>query len=380
MSRGQNTIKRSEISTTPILLKYSTSYPSASFTSKGITVNRGVNSTYASSGVTSLNYALVKQLYYQEYITGSVLFSSSFWNSSPQSTAASGTLDLDYRYFPTESNSQITVVAIPRTVFGEQIARRSLLINSDTYTLIDDGNGNLIDTFVTGSQSSKNNSYGRDGVKLYSAGYNIDGTGTSIVWNTANSGGTYAGTFWANPVVANQTGRLNYTGLWSAKSLIFFGSGNLTFTFSAPSTKTYYFGIGCDNYASLYVDNVLILSQPVPDPGVGDNYSYWHIYPIDLTSGNHTIKIVGTNSGIPSVLNPASLGIEIYDNTSTQISASINAEPLGASTPAGINLSYSSKDYLTSGVFGEYTNVGNVLYSQGVIVITNPDYVNAMIP
>jgi hypothetical protein len=146
MSRGQNTIKRSEISTTPILLKYSTSYPSASFTSKGITVNRGVNSTYASSGVTSLNYVLVKQLYYQEYITGSVLFSSSFWNSSPQSTAASGTLDLDYRYFPTESNAQITVVAIPRTVFGEQISRTSFLITGSGYRLIDDGNGNVIDS------------------------------------------------------------------------------------------------------------------------------------------------------------------------------------------------------------------------------------------
>lgn len=146
MSRGQNTIKRSEISTTPALLKYSASYDSSSFTAKGITVNRGINSSYSSNGVNYLNFALVKQLYYQEYLTGSLKFSSSFWDPSIQSTAASGTFDLDNRYFPTESNAEITVIGIPRTAFGEQIARKTLLISGSTYSLIDDGNGNVIDS------------------------------------------------------------------------------------------------------------------------------------------------------------------------------------------------------------------------------------------
>lgn len=161
MSRGQNTIKRSEVSTTPILLKYSASYDSSSFTANGITVNRGVNTSFNSNGVTYLNYALVKQLYYQEYLTGSLLFSSSFWNPSNQSTAASGTFDNDYRYFPTASNAQVTVIGIPRTTFGEQIARKSLIITGSTYRLIDDGNGNIKDA---------NSSYTHVGNILYSQG------------------------------------------------------------------------------------------------------------------------------------------------------------------------------------------------------------------
>ena len=161
MSRGQNTIKRSEVSTTPILLKYSASYDSSSFTANGITVNRGINTSFNTDGVTYLNYALVKQLYYQEYLTGSLLSSSSFWNPSIQSTAALGTFDNDYRYFPTSSSAEITVIGIPRTAFGEQIARKSLLITGSTYRLIDDGNGNVIDA---------NSSYAHVGNILYSQG------------------------------------------------------------------------------------------------------------------------------------------------------------------------------------------------------------------
>jgi hypothetical protein len=161
MSRGQNTIKRSEVSTTPILLKYPTSILSASFSQKGITVDRGINSTYSSSGSQFLNYASVKQLYYHEYLTGSLLASSSYWNDSLQSTAASGSFDNDFRYFPTASNSQITIIKIPRTIFGEQIARRSFIVSGSTYRLIDDGNGNIIDS---------NNSNNHVGNILYSQG------------------------------------------------------------------------------------------------------------------------------------------------------------------------------------------------------------------
>jgi hypothetical protein len=161
MSRGQNTIKRSEVSTTPILLKYSASYDSSSFTANGITVSRGINTSFNTDGVKYLNYALVKQLYYQEYLTGSLLGSSSFWDPSIQSTAALGTFDNDYRYFPTSSSAEVTVIGIPRTAFGEQIARKSLLITGSTYRLIDDGNGNVIDS---------KNSYSHVGNVLYSQG------------------------------------------------------------------------------------------------------------------------------------------------------------------------------------------------------------------
>ena len=145
MGISKNILDRSDISTQPIKLKYSASYASASFPVYGITVNRGANVSFNENTSSFTVYSMTKQLYYNEYITGSQLNSASYWNWSPQSTAASGTFDNDYRYFPTGSGDAITVLAIPRNVFGENISRKSLSIASSGYRLIDDGNGNVID-------------------------------------------------------------------------------------------------------------------------------------------------------------------------------------------------------------------------------------------
>jgi hypothetical protein len=146
MGLSKNTLDRSDISTYPIKLKYSATYYSSSAYDYGITLNRGVNTSFDSSSIQFLNYALVRQLYYQEYITGSLLNSASYWDPSLQSTAATGTSDNDYRYFPIDPGSEITVMAIPRTVFGENIGRKSLVIEASNYRLIDDGNGNILDS------------------------------------------------------------------------------------------------------------------------------------------------------------------------------------------------------------------------------------------
>ena len=83
-----------------------------------------------------------------QYISGSL--SGSNCEYYPQSTAASGTLDDDYRYFPTESNAQVTVISIPRQLYGENIAKTSFHMSyTSSYNLVDDGNGNILDT--TGS-------------------------------------------------------------------------------------------------------------------------------------------------------------------------------------------------------------------------------------
>lgn len=145
MGLSKNTLDRSDISTYPIKLKYSASYASSSATNYGISLNRGINGSFNSNGEDFLVYKLAKQLYYNSYLTGSLNNSSSLWNDNLQSTAASGTFDNDYRYFPTAASDQITILAIPRTIFGENIGRGSFKLSGTTYELIDDGNGNIID-------------------------------------------------------------------------------------------------------------------------------------------------------------------------------------------------------------------------------------------
>ena len=384
MGVSKNVIDRSDVSTYPIKVKYSASYSSDIISSYGMTVNRGINSSYAASGSDALNYAVVKQLYYQEYLTGSLLQSASAWNSNLQSTAAKGTPDYDYRYFPTASNANLTILAIPRTSFGENISRGSLSIIGTAYKLVDDGNGNVIDIISTGSvnYTTFGAAYGINGVRLFDPGYSANEVGTYKEWKSPAVGGSYLGTFWSNPYQTITGGRLNNTGFWSAESPSAIATGFLEFTLSIPSTDTYHIGVSCDNFSSVYVDNSLIVGDY--STVSSDNYRYWDIFPIQLTAGSHIIKLVGTNNDerpVNTVNNPGLMGIEVYGNTSTQISASITSSPLGTSTPAGINLIYSSKDHLTEGVFTkDKYHVGNVIYSQGVIVITNEDYQNALIP
>ena len=156
MSSSKNTIRFSDISSAPIKLKYSSSYYSQSLDDAGITINRGFNHPMTVTGSldnNALNYELIKQLYYKEYISGSLLGSGSAYDPQWQSTAASGSGDEDARYFPTSQNSQISFFYIPRNQFGEQIARNSLHLlplnlDSTNYHIVDDGNGNLIDTLV----------------------------------------------------------------------------------------------------------------------------------------------------------------------------------------------------------------------------------------
>jgi hypothetical protein len=171
MSIAKNTIRFSDVTTTPIKLKYSSSFASSSLASYGITQNKGVNVPVILSGSMlspnlqhALKYKTIQQLYYKEYISSSLLGTGSAYDPSLQSTAASGSYDNDIRYFPTSSGDQIRFFAIPTRTFGEQIARKTFAwesLDSSTYKIIDDGNGNIVDAF---------NNYEHVGNILYAQG------------------------------------------------------------------------------------------------------------------------------------------------------------------------------------------------------------------
>ena len=146
MSRASNSLKISDVLTTPIKLKYSASYESSSLTALGIQVLKGYNNPISVTGSVSqetLNYWSIRHLFYSNYLTGSTPLSASSADNFLQSTAASGSDDADIRYFPTESGAEITIFSIPNSVYGQQISRRSFILSSSQFIIGDDGNGNL---------------------------------------------------------------------------------------------------------------------------------------------------------------------------------------------------------------------------------------------
>jgi hypothetical protein len=379
---------KSDIVNTPYLANKNWSISVCDLESYGIRVYNGVktssifdydNDIKTNNEYDRLVYQSVNHLYYQAF-SGSYLDDSSNLASLNYASASiyrpSGAY-YDYtpqgymvKDFPTGSDATIKVLSISKDVYSTSVKKMSFNISTSFMNLQDDGKGNIYDTLVTGSQQSSNEAYATDGVRLYSSGYD-----TYTSWNTISGGGAYTGTFWTNPIAANKTGRLNYTGLWSSNSLTYLGTGTLTFNITASSNTTYYFGIGCDNLASVYLNDNLIITQPSVE-NAGANYKYWHIYPVNITAGTHTVKMLGENVGVPSPGNPASMGIEIYNNTEAQISASIASTPNGSSIPSGINVVYSSKDHLTEGSFSNTTDgvIGNIFYEHGLVILTHPDY------
>ena len=84
MSRSKNTIQFSDISSAPIKVKYSATYASQSLEGAGITINRAWNHIMTVTGSVeekALKYNMIKQLYYKNYISGSLLMSGSAYDS-----------------------------------------------------------------------------------------------------------------------------------------------------------------------------------------------------------------------------------------------------------------------------------------------------------
>lgn len=180
MRASKNTIYASDVTTLPIKVKYTASYYYDTITDNGITIKKGVNNpvySYEKVNQDTLVYRFARHMYYSNFLTGSFPVSSSAYDNFMQSTAASGTLEADLRYFPTGSGDEITVIGIPRTRFGEKISPMTFrLVNSGSYSLYDDGNGNVRD-YGTGSLSLYMDSlYFTSPEDYYKALLIIDGT------------------------------------------------------------------------------------------------------------------------------------------------------------------------------------------------------------
>ena len=99
----------------------------------------------------ALVYNDIKQLYYTNYLPNNdaqffVQTSSFFIGNTNQNHRYENylsSLSNESRYFPTESNAEVTVISIPSKCYGNSIRPNSFAFTYGTTTLTDDGNGNL---------------------------------------------------------------------------------------------------------------------------------------------------------------------------------------------------------------------------------------------
>ena len=197
------------------------------------------------------------------------------------------------------------------------------------------------------------------GSLIYDLGFYVNGTGTFTQI-------PYSNTFWLNGTGGFPTGTgantslgpLNRAGLWATSAL-----SDQTISFSVciniAESGTYYVGIGSDNFASIFVDGVEVLSMDATamgvylsahgygGVGVESTFRFWHIYPIVIPAGSHVLELVGNN-----VASVASLGAEVYNLTSAEIQAATSYGAMGS------GLVFSSKDFIGMPIQGGSDGIG----------------------
>lgn len=205
--------------------------------------------------------------------------------------------------------------------------------------------------------------YGQFGTVFYKeGGYNTSGVPT-IAPTTLNNiiiGGSYAGGIWGNNAGNTTDGRLNRTGIWKCSDQDYLGILGFTRQIEISESKVYYIGIGSDNKAKIVFNGTTIVDQNPTTIGAyfgaGDDvaFKYWHMYPVELTSGINLLEITGDNDDSIGIF-----GLEIYDGTETELTACVTTGDLEP------YIVYSTKDVADNSNF----HVANCSCSSGFTLV-----------
>jgi hypothetical protein len=223
------------------------------------------------------------------------------------------------------------------------------------------------------------NLYSRYGAAFYKPGFSICGTGTTYGIVTTNN-------IWANPGLSTSQGPLNRTAIWDTNALnatpinTWLGFSKCLTGFI--TTKTYYVGIAADNEFRLVLDGVEILNTkkpPAPYSGQYSAFTYWHVYPVEIGAGNHTLELYGLNDPGGGT-NPAGFGCEIYDNTLAQLTGATSINDLNIIFTTGnvtqftlaqdLNGNYTSSGYTCPSGYVYSTCSGNCVSYQYCVAST----------
>jgi len=167
------------------------------------------------------------------------------------------------------------------------------------------------------------------GTNFYDEGFNDDGTGT-ILANILTA------PLWRNNPINQVNGPMNRCSIWyTAATITYTWIGFSTCLTGVSTTNTYYVGIAADNDYRLVLDGVEILNTIGGTMPELDKFNYWHVYPVVIPSGNHTLELYGLDYGVK-----AGFGMEIYDNTLSELT--------GATTLGDLNIIFTSSGYTTA--------------------------------
>ena len=171
---------------------------------------------------------------------------------------------------------------------------------------------------------------------------------TSVLFNTV----------FGNTALNFTDGRLNAIGIWATGYPISQWL-NVEFCITIDVTKTYIFAIAGDNQikagitsttfnggvTNLNLVNLWGSASPTGSPtgaGYPNSFKIWHMFPITLPAGVHTLQLSGMDFGTP-----AAFGAEIYDVSET-IMMSLMSNPLLTTADLQPYIIFSSSDLVTS--------------------------------
>ena len=127
--------------------------------------------------------------------------------------------------------------------------------------------------------------YSQFGTQFYDEGFSIGGTGTILQTSLTAP-------LWYNSPNNTVNGPMNRCAIWySAYTITNTWLGFSTCLSGISTTNTYYVGIAAENEFKLVLDGVTILNTTLGSMGAVNKFKYWHVYPITIPSGNHTLEL-----------------------------------------------------------------------------------------
>lgn len=178
----------------------------------------------------------------------------------------------------------------------------------------------IIETDYCLAISQLNTQYSSAGTYLYDPGYDIFLTGTSTLLTTEPQWKEQSG---------QVLGPMNRDGVWvdsdcnGTKDPLTAGQQlDITFPIFTAVPMTVFVGMGGDNTFKLQLNGVDVVDRD--GSFLGDNFNFWHVFPVNLVSGTNYLSFSGIGDGSTN----DSLAVVVYGNTAGEIAAATDDSQL----------------------------------------------------